>query len=187
MFLVRSKTRQPRGRELSKSHRDLSASPIRGTHNASEPLQQSVVAAHEASRCGHNTGAALSDADLISEVVARGLQSAVAAQRSECVNEHARLLVEPISRPLGPLAISVKTARELIGLGNTSMWGLIKSGDVDVVRIGRRTLVVAASLDALVASRIAAARRGGQARPENSVASNTMSSSLGGSAQKNAR
>lgn len=49
-----------------------------------------------------------------------------------------------------PLAVQVKTACELIGVGNTTMWALIKDGRVKTVRIGRRRLVIYASLEALL-------------------------------------
>jgi len=50
-----------------------------------------------------------------------------------------------------PLAVPVKTACKLVGIGNTTMWGLIKAGRVETLSIGRRRLVVYASLEALIA------------------------------------
>jgi excisionase family DNA binding protein len=50
-----------------------------------------------------------------------------------------------------PLAVSVKTACKLVGVGNTTtMWGLIKAGRIKTVSIGRRRLVIYASLETLV-------------------------------------
>lgn len=49
-----------------------------------------------------------------------------------------------------PLAVPVKTACKLVGVGNTTMWGLIKVGRVKTVSIGRRRLVIYASLEALL-------------------------------------
>jgi hypothetical protein len=49
-----------------------------------------------------------------------------------------------------PLAVPVKIACRLIGVGNTSMWALIKAGRVKTVSIGRRRLVIYASLEALL-------------------------------------
>jgi excisionase family DNA binding protein len=49
-----------------------------------------------------------------------------------------------------PLAVSVKTACKLVGVGNTTMWALIKAGRVKTVSIGRRRLVIYASLATLV-------------------------------------
>ena len=48
-----------------------------------------------------------------------------------------------------PLAVSVKTACKLVGVGRTTMWALIKSGRVRTVSIGRRRLVIYASLETL--------------------------------------
>jgi hypothetical protein len=49
---------------------------------------------------------------------------------------------------LKPLAVTVAVARRLSGLGNTTIWALIKSQKLEVVRIGRRTLIILRSLDA---------------------------------------
>jgi hypothetical protein len=37
-----------------------------------------------------------------------------------------------------PLTVSVKTACKVVGLGNTTMWALIKDGRGETVCIGRR-------------------------------------------------
>jgi len=50
-----------------------------------------------------------------------------------------------------PLAVTVKAACKFIGVGRTTMWGLIKSGRVETARIGRRRVVLFASLEALLA------------------------------------
>jgi excisionase family DNA binding protein len=49
-----------------------------------------------------------------------------------------------------PLAVSVKTACKLVGVGNTTMWALIKAGRVKTINIGRRRLVIYASLESLL-------------------------------------
>jgi excisionase family DNA binding protein len=49
-----------------------------------------------------------------------------------------------------PLAVSVKTACKLVGVGNTTMWALIKLGRVQTISIGRRRLVIYASLESLL-------------------------------------
>jgi|RhiMetdeSRZDD1v2_1073273.scaffolds.fasta_scaffold1928594_2 hypothetical protein len=56
------------------------------------------------------------------------------------------------TRDAKPLAVSVKLACKLIGVGNTKMWGLIKDGRVNTVSIGRRRLVLYASLESLLGS-----------------------------------
>ena len=50
-----------------------------------------------------------------------------------------------------PLAVPVKTACKLVGVGNTTMWALIKTGRVKSVNIGRRRLVICASFESLLA------------------------------------
>jgi len=53
--------------------------------------------------------------------------------------------------PPQPLAVPVKAARNSLGIGNTKMWELIKEGEVETIKIGRRTLVIFASLENLIA------------------------------------
>jgi len=50
-----------------------------------------------------------------------------------------------------PLAVPVKIACRLVGVGPTTMWGLIKAGRVKTVSIGRRRLVIYVSLESLLA------------------------------------
>jgi excisionase family DNA binding protein len=50
-----------------------------------------------------------------------------------------------------PITVTVATAKRLSGLGNTTIWSLIKAGKLEAVRIGRRTLVTFSSLEALLA------------------------------------
>jgi hypothetical protein len=50
-----------------------------------------------------------------------------------------------------PLTVTVATARRISGLGNTTLWALIKDRRLETVRIGRRTLVTFRSLEALLA------------------------------------
>jgi excisionase family DNA binding protein len=53
-----------------------------------------------------------------------------------------------------PLAVPVKTACKLVGIGNTTMWALIKSGRVKTVSIGRRRLVIYTSLESLMSEAV---------------------------------
>jgi excisionase family DNA binding protein len=52
-----------------------------------------------------------------------------------------------------PLTITIATARQITGLGNTTLWKLIAEKKLQTVRIGRRRLVVYDSLRALLAPR----------------------------------
>ena len=49
-----------------------------------------------------------------------------------------------------PIAVTVPTTCVLSGLGPTKVWGLIKEGRLEVVRIDKRTLVIFASLERLL-------------------------------------
>jgi hypothetical protein len=61
---------------------------------------------------------------------------------------------EPSSEPHfgSPRLVSVPKAAKMLGLGLTSTWSLIKAKRLDVVYIGRRTLVVVASIDSFIES-----------------------------------
>jgi hypothetical protein len=49
-----------------------------------------------------------------------------------------------------PLAIPIRTTRRVIGIGNTKLWELIGSGALETISIGRRRLVLVASIEQLV-------------------------------------
>ena len=49
-----------------------------------------------------------------------------------------------------PLTITVATAKRLSGLGNTTIWALIKDQTLETVHVGRRTLITFRSLEALL-------------------------------------
>jgi excisionase family DNA binding protein len=53
--------------------------------------------------------------------------------------------------PLKPITVTVATALSLTGLGRTKLYALIKEGRIRTISIGRRTLVVYASLEELIA------------------------------------
>lgn len=54
---------------------------------------------------------------------------------------------------LSPLAYSIAEACRVSSLGRTSMFAAIARGDLQVTRIGRRTLVQAESLQRFVGAR----------------------------------
>ncbi len=58
-----------------------------------------------------------------------------------------------------PLAITIEHFCRLCSVGRTTAWALISAGEVDVVRIRRRTLILMESVDRLLVR--AAERRGG--------------------------
>lgn len=59
------------------------------------------------------------------------------------------MLDTPISLSV-PLSVSIKEARRLLGIGNTTLWELIKDGRIETAKIGRRRLVIYASLTAFI-------------------------------------
>jgi hypothetical protein len=65
---------------------------------------------------------------------------------------------------LKPLTVTVATARNISGLGNTTVWKLIRDKKLETVHVGRRTLITVRSLQRLLtpvcaSSRNAAPRR----------------------------
>jgi excisionase family DNA binding protein len=51
---------------------------------------------------------------------------------------------------LKPLTVSVKTAQQIIGVGNTTMYELIGDGRVESIKMGNKRLILFASLERLV-------------------------------------
>ena len=52
--------------------------------------------------------------------------------------------------PIEPLTVRIPVAIQLVGIGRSKLYELIKSGDVETVKIGTATLVTMASLRRLV-------------------------------------
>jgi hypothetical protein len=51
--------------------------------------------------------------------------------------------------PPKPLLVTIPHAKQLIDVGNTKFWDLVKLGLIQLVEVGRRKMVVYASLEAL--------------------------------------
>jgi excisionase family DNA binding protein len=51
---------------------------------------------------------------------------------------------------LKPLAVTAETARRLIGVGNTTLWKLIKEKKLRTARVGARTLIIYESIEELL-------------------------------------
>ena len=45
-----------------------------------------------------------------------------------------------------PIAISVNSAATALGIGRSSIYGLLKDGKLDAIKIGRRTLLTTESI-----------------------------------------
>ncbi len=52
--------------------------------------------------------------------------------------------------PLEPLTVRIPVAVRLTGIGRSKLYELIKSGDVEIVKVGASTLVTVASLRRLI-------------------------------------
>ncbi|UNC14057.1 helix-turn-helix domain-containing protein [Acidiphilium multivorum] len=48
-----------------------------------------------------------------------------------------------------PLAVSINSAAKALGIGRSSVYSLIKEGRLEVIKIGRRTLLTTASIKRL--------------------------------------
>jgi len=55
-----------------------------------------------------------------------------------------------------PLAHSIPAACERLGIGKTTIYELIKAGDIRPFKIGRKTLIPESDLLSLIAARVAA-------------------------------
>ena len=52
-----------------------------------------------------------------------------------------------------PLCVRINVAARMIGIGRTKLYELIGKGEVDVVKVGKATLVTTASLNAKIERR----------------------------------
>lgn len=52
-----------------------------------------------------------------------------------------------------PLCVRINDAARMIGIGRTKLYELIGNGEVDVVKVGKATLVTTASLNAMIERR----------------------------------
>jgi hypothetical protein len=70
-----------------------------------------------------------------------------------------------------PLTVTVAMAREISGLGNTTIWALIKSGRLESTSVGRRRLIVYYSLEKLLLPEPSdlSPQRGRRGRPPNAT------------------
>ena len=55
-----------------------------------------------------------------------------------------------LKKQIPKVAFSIAEVCESLSLGRTTVFGLVKSGDLSVVRVGRRTLVPAEALQQFV-------------------------------------
>jgi hypothetical protein len=55
-----------------------------------------------------------------------------------------------VAAELKPLAVTFSTAKKITGLGFTSLWKAAKEGRIEIVHVGRRSLISYRSLERLV-------------------------------------
>jgi hypothetical protein len=66
-------------------------------------------------------------------------------------DKHSDLLrLDASNTCLKPLAVTFLTGKKVTGLGLTSLWKLAKDGRIEIVRVGRRTLITYRSLEKLL-------------------------------------
>lgn len=64
--------------------------------------------------------------------------------------ETKKSLREPARAPLEPLAVRIPIAMQLIGVRRSTVYALIKTGELRTVKLGRATLITMSSLRRLV-------------------------------------
>ena len=60
--------------------------------------------------------------------------------------------LEGYERP-EPIAVSVATALGILGLGRSKFYELIQDDEIEIVKVGRRTLVLMASIHSFIENR----------------------------------
>ena len=55
-----------------------------------------------------------------------------------------------LEKIMEPIVISIKDAAKALSLGRTSIYGLINSGRLDTIKLGRRTLIKTDSLRRII-------------------------------------
>jgi hypothetical protein len=80
---------------------------------------------------------------------------------------------------LKPLAVTIQTAQNLIGIKNTKIWQLIGNGSLQTLSVGKRRLVLYASLERLIEMlRIQDADRPRSGRADRAIKASVMACRL---------
>jgi len=77
-------------------------------------------------------------------------ESGFGTQKAPMTDKGLDKLPRLASGVLEPLAVRVAVAAELLGLGKTRIYELIEAGDLEVVKIGRSTLIPYRNLKKLI-------------------------------------
>lgn len=54
--------------------------------------------------------------------------------------------------PYKPLTVRIRDACRMTGIGRSKLYELIESGDIEVIKIGRMTLISVSELEAFIAA-----------------------------------
>jgi excisionase family DNA binding protein len=54
--------------------------------------------------------------------------------------------------PRRPLTVRIREACRMTGIGRSKLYELIEAGDIEVIKVGRMTLVPVAGLEAFIAA-----------------------------------
>ena len=65
-------------------------------------------------------------------------------------HDHSEALLE-----IQPLVLSVDGTARALGIGRSSVYLLLRRGQLDAIKVGRRTLITTASVERLVCERMA--------------------------------
>jgi hypothetical protein len=70
--------------------------------------------------------------------------------KSQPKRDDLKATTPPVLGGIAPLTMTVATFRAVSGLGNTKTWELIKTGKLETVHVGRRTLITHRSAERLL-------------------------------------
>jgi excisionase family DNA binding protein len=94
--------------------------------------------------------------DTVKEAIGRAKPALVPVgdqrrNRSDTANEPIKRAIPVSPRgPPAPITVTVAETRRITGLGNTTVYELIKRGELTTVKVGRRRLVLYSSIEALL-------------------------------------
>ncbi|MGA7450036.1 MAG: hypothetical protein WBW73_01745 [Rhodoplanes sp.] len=72
------------------------------------------------------------------------------SNNSKLKRDDLKATTSPVLGGIAPLTMTVATFRAVSGLGNTKTWELIKTGELETVRVGGRTLITHRSVEKLL-------------------------------------
>jgi len=64
-----------------------------------------------------------------------------------------KLNIERMAQSVEPLAVRIPLAAQMLGIGKSTLYEMIASGEIETIKVGRSTLVPTDSLRAFLARR----------------------------------